>query len=54
LIRGTMKGEKTCPHCGAPLQINQAGACTYCKTKVTAADFDWVLSRIEQDESYAG
>ena len=31
-----------------------AGVCTYCQVKVTTGDFDWVLSRIEQDEVYAG
>ena len=43
-----------CPNCGAPLAISMAGHCTYCKAKVTGGDFDWVLSKIEQDESYAG
>jgi predicted lipid-binding transport protein (Tim44 family) len=45
---------KVCPHCGAPLAINMAGSCTYCRAKVTSGDFDWVLSRIEQDEAYSG
>jgi ferredoxin len=31
-----------------------AGNCAYCHVKVTAGEFDWVLSRIEQDESYSG
>jgi predicted lipid-binding transport protein (Tim44 family) len=43
-----------CPNCGAPLAINMAGICEYCGGKVTSGDFDWVLSRIEQDESYTG
>ena len=43
-----------CPNCGAPLQIDQVGNCTYCRVKVTAGEFDWVLSRIEQDEAYSG
>lgn len=57
LIRGT--GTKTrpgsgkeCPSCGAPLQINMAGSCGSCQVKVTSGEFDWVLSRIEQDEAY--
>ncbi len=57
LIRGV--GTKTrdvsdrvCPNCGAPLQINMAGTCGTCRVKVTAGQFDWVLSRIEQDETY--
>ncbi|MBT3220122.1 MAG: Tim44 domain-containing protein, partial [Proteobacteria bacterium] len=44
-----------CPSCGAPLdKVNQAGICGYCSTKITTGNFDWVLSRIDQCESYAG
>jgi predicted lipid-binding transport protein (Tim44 family) len=46
--------DDRCPNCGAPLQINMAGICEYCGGKITSGDFDWVLSRIEQDESYTG
>jgi predicted lipid-binding transport protein (Tim44 family) len=46
--------ELSCPACGAPLKINMAGNCEYCSAKVTSGEFDWVLSRIEQDEAYAG
>ncbi len=51
---GPTKTTPNCPSCGAPLQINQAGACAYCNVKVTTGEFDWVLSRIEQDDSYTG
>ena len=59
LIRGTTRrGEprrdNSCPNCGAPLRIAMTGQCEYCRVKVTSGDFDWVLSRIEQDESYGG
>ena len=43
-----------CPNCGAGLKINVTGICEYCHGKVTSGEFDWVLSKIEQDESYAG
>ena len=46
--------DKVCPNCGAPLEINQVGECRYCKAAVTSGRFDWVLSRIEQEEDYAG
>ncbi|WP_394820777.1 TIM44-like domain-containing protein [Pendulispora albinea] len=46
--------ESPCPHCGAPLAIGMVGNCTHCRTKVVAGEFDWVLSRIEQDGAYAG
>ncbi|HEY1099354.1 MAG TPA: TIM44-like domain-containing protein [Myxococcota bacterium] len=43
----------TCPGCGAPLSITQAGICTSCDRKITLGRFDWVVSRIEQDEEVA-
>lgn len=43
-----------CPSCTAPLKVTQAGVCEHCETKLTRGDFDWVLSRIEQDEEYLG
>ena len=52
--RGAPRQDPTCPHCGAPLKIGMSGQCEYCHVKVTSGDFDWVLSRIEQDESYGG
>jgi hypothetical protein len=52
--KGPPKLEKVCPNCGAPLNVTMVGDCTYCKVKVTTGQFDWVLSRIEQDEAYRG
>jgi hypothetical protein len=52
--KGPSRVDPNCPRCGAPLNINMGGNCTYCQTKVTSGDFDWVLSRIEQDEAYQG
>jgi uncharacterized Zn finger protein (UPF0148 family) len=46
--------DANCPSCGAPLNITQAGVCEYCQSKVTRGQFDWVLSRIEQDDEYRG
>jgi hypothetical protein len=47
--------EGECPACGAPLdKLSMAGVCGYCEAKITTGDFDWVLSRIEQDEAYRG
>ncbi|HEX8710206.1 MAG TPA: Tim44-like domain-containing protein [Pyrinomonadaceae bacterium] len=48
------RADLNCPNCGAPLKINVTGICEYCLGKVTSGEFDWVLSKIEQDESYAG
>jgi len=46
--------NQNCPNCGAGLKVNMAGECAYCGSKITNGDFDWVLSRIEQDEAYSG
>lgn len=48
------RADLNCPNCGAPLKVNVTGVCEFCGGKITSGDFDWVLSKIEQDESYAG
>jgi predicted lipid-binding transport protein (Tim44 family) len=53
-VRGAPRTDKLCPNCGAPLDVNMAGRCTHCDAKITSGEFDWVLSKIEQDESYSG
>jgi predicted lipid-binding transport protein (Tim44 family) len=42
--------ENTCPSCGAPVALTQIGECRYCKAAVTSGKFDWVVSRIEQEQ----
>jgi hypothetical protein len=49
---GAPRTDAACPSCGAGLEISMAGVCKFCNAKVTAGEFDWVLSRIEQDEVY--
>ena len=51
---GPARADLNCPNCGAPLKVNATGVCEFCSGKITSGDFDWVLSKIEQDESYAG
>jgi predicted lipid-binding transport protein (Tim44 family) len=46
--------EVTCPGCGASLPAGQAGQCPYCGSLVGAPAFDWILSRVDQDEDYHG
>jgi hypothetical protein len=53
-IGGHDRSDDQCPSCGAGLKINMAGRCEYCNSKITTGKFDWVLSTIEQDESYSG
>ena len=52
--RGAAKAEPACGNCGAPLKITMAGECEFCNAHVTAGEFDWVLSKIEQDDTYRG
>ena len=52
--KGAPTTSASCPNCGAPLAITQAGECEHCNAHVTAGEFDWVLSKIEQDDSYRG
>jgi len=53
-VKGAPRTERSCPNCGAPLDINMAGECEHCGAKITTGRFDWVLSKIEQDDSYTG
>jgi predicted lipid-binding transport protein (Tim44 family) len=43
---GTMSDH--CPNCGAPLDVDLAGVCSYCKAPIMSGKYDWVLTRIEQ------
>ncbi len=53
-VRGAPRTDANCPKCGAGLKISAAGNCEYCNAHITRGEFDWVLSKIEQDESYSG
>lgn len=52
--RGPVTATPTCPNCGAPLSITDVGTCTHCEAMVENGQFDWILSKIEQDDTYAG
>ncbi len=41
-----------CPNCGAPLDLDLAGTCKYCKAPVSSGAYDWVLARIAQLPGY--
>ncbi len=51
---GGASSAKPCPNCGAPVAKGATGVCPYCGGTLSGGAFDWVLSRIEQDEVYAG
>ena len=42
-----------CPNCGAPVQVNEAGTCAYCKATVTTGQFGWVLDSITQASQWS-
>lgn len=52
--RGPITTTPSCPNCGAPLAISNAGQCTHCNAEVESGSFDWTLSKIEQDDVYRG
>ena len=52
--RGQAHADKNCPKCGAEMKISMAGVCEYCDAHVTSGEFDWILSKVEQDDSYRG
>ena len=52
--RGPVNNTPSCPNCGAGLQINDTGACTHCNAMIESGNFDWILSKIEQDDNYVG
>ena len=53
-VKASPRVDKQCPNCAAELKISMAGICEFCNAHVTSGEFDWVLSKIEQDESYRG
>ena len=50
----TANAAVTCPNCGASVHAGATGICSYCGGKITVGHFEWILSRIEQDEAYGG
>ncbi len=52
--RGRASTDAQCPSCGAPLSVGLGGQCDHCGVKLTGGAFDWVLSKIEQDDVYRG
>jgi len=52
-LPGTVAGQAACPSCGAALAPGGgATVCTACGGKLVGGGFDWVASRIEQDDAY--
>lgn len=45
--------SQKCPNCGAPLNVDLAGVCPYCRAPVMSGAYDWVLARISQVPAYS-
>ena len=43
-VAGETVKAHSCPHCGAPLDLNAAGRCAYCDSVVTSGQYGWVLN----------
>ncbi len=57
LIRGRAesgRASEVCPSCGAALEVSREGRCGHCGAFVSRGRFDWLLSRIEDQEAYEG
>lgn len=39
---------KSCPACGAPMNVNFSGKCDYCGSIYKQEDYDWVLSKLNK------
>lgn len=37
---------KTCPGCGASIDVNKSGECEYCHAIYNTQDYDWVLTKL--------
>ena len=38
---------RKCPGCGAPMNINESGKCSYCEAIYNQYDYDWILTKLE-------
>ena len=38
-----LEKETNCPNCGAVLDLDNHGVCSYCHTLVSNGDFGWIL-----------
>ncbi|HEX3542773.1 MAG TPA: Tim44-like domain-containing protein [Acidimicrobiales bacterium] len=43
---GTLNSK--CPNCGAPLNVDLQGVCSFCHQPIMGGKYDWVLARIAQ------
>jgi hypothetical protein len=51
---GPINKDPVCAKCAAPIDISDVGECTHCHAMIESGEYDWTLSKIEQDDSYGG
>ena len=44
---GTGTTSQSCPHCGAPINVNHTAICEYCGSVLTTDTFDWAVREIK-------
>ena len=42
-----IKNDTVCPHCGAPLQVDEAGKCEYCGSILKVGKLEWTVTNIK-------
>lgn len=46
-VQGREVESKSCPNCGAPIDINASTKCPYCGSIIESKEYDWIINRIE-------
>ena len=44
---GTGTTSQSCPHCGAPIDVNHTAVCEFCGSVLTTDTFDWAVREIK-------
>ena len=45
IMSSTQEKIDKCPNCGAPVEVNSAGVCDYCSSKIVGENTNWVMSK---------
>ena len=45
IMKNTEQKIDKCPNCGAPVEVNASGVCSYCNSKIVGENTSWVLSK---------
>ena len=45
IMSATQQKIDKCPNCGAPVDVNSAGTCPYCHSKIIGENTSWVMSK---------